>query len=373
MSDWYLNSLELSPENGIYVTKAIPFQPSTKYDSSSAWMGTKVRITGVQPSPVKISLQGQCTTQTALRSLAKYDAGIYNWNQDPDNIYLIRDLARRWKIYSMEVTANFDRDDYPFTITIITDKMAGEGFVQNAKTGTITSSPTDVTSFVNAGDQDTTFESIKITGAYYGGGNLAGAKITQDLMDYVLNVADILLDTAYFTFLDDYVAEHIYIDNLSSSTLFTRNKDSSTNVTYVTDHLAIANSGTLQYRFRLTHPTSQDPVLTLSLSGIVGTPKLEVSSNGTNWWETEKALISGNLVSYNLTKLAGNSDFYFRITTGATASVNISYIKLESWHKYSGQRPIPYLRANSVGDDMEISFTAGSLSYDFRYRDRWSI
>jgi hypothetical protein len=48
-------------------------------------------------------------------------------------------------------------------------------------------------------------------------------------------------------------------------------------------------------------------------------------------------------------------------------------MKLDSWHKFSGQRPIPYLRSNSVGDNMEISFTAGSLDYDFRYRDRWSI
>jgi hypothetical protein len=373
MSDWYLNSLELSPENGIFVTKAIPFTPSTKYDSSSAWMGTKVRVTGVQPSPVKISLQGQCTTQTALRSLTKYDAGVYNWNQDPDNLYLIRDLTRRWKIYSMEVVPTHDKDDYPFTITIITDKIAGEGFVQSTKQGTVISSPTDVMDLVNAGDQDTVLESIKITGAYYGGANLAGAKITQDLMEYVLNVADILLDKADITFFDDYVAEHIYIDNLASSTLFTRNKNTSTNVTYVTDHLAIASSGTLQYRFQLIHPTSQDPVLTLSLSGLTGVPKLEVSSNGINWWETEKALVSGGSIKYNLTKLAGSSDFYWRITTGATASINVSYMKLESWHKYSGQRPIPYLRANSVGDDMEISFTAGSLDYDMRYRDKWSI
>jgi hypothetical protein len=373
MSDWCLNSLELSPENGIFVTKAIPFAPSVKYDSTSAWMGTKVRVTGIQPSPVKISLQGLCTTQTALRSLTKYDAGTYNWNQDPEKLYLIRDLTRRWKIYSMEVDTTFDKDDYPFVITIITDKLAAEGIVQTSKTGTAIFSSTSVFDLVNAGDQDTYLESIKITGSYSGGLNLTGAKITQSLIDYSLNVAGTLLDTAYITFYDDFIAEHVYIDDLSSTYPFLRNTYSSVNVVYSTGELQIGNGGTLEYKFDLTHPLSMDPILTLSLSYLIGSPKLEVSWDGISWWETEKSLVAGNFVSYNLTRLAGSSLFYFRITTGAAVSLSVNYIKLHSWHKYSGQRPIPYLRANSVAEEFEISFTGGSLVYDFKYRDKWSI
>jgi hypothetical protein len=369
----YLNSLELSPDNGIYINKAPTYRPGTKYDSSSAWRGTKVRINGIQSSPVKITLQGHCSTDAALRSLVKYDASVYDWNLDSEDLYYITDLRKRWKIYSMEVQADFDKDDSPFTITMITDKMAGEGFVQNAKIGTASSSPTNVTGFLNAGDQDTYFESIKITGVYYGGLNCTSVKITQDLVAYVLNVADVLLDTAYMVFYDDYVVNHLYVDPFASATLFNRNKNSSTAATFDYDHIDIGNSGEVKYRFRLTHALSMDPELTLSISNLIGTPKLEVSQDGTVWWEVEKVLANGALTKYNLTKLAGASDFYFRITTGATSSLTLSYMKVDSWHRYSGQRPIPYLRANSVSDDMEITFSGGHCTYDFRYRDRWSV
>lgn len=370
---FYFNALELSPSNNIYVTAAPSFDPGNSYESTTSWRGRTIRISDVQPKPTKVVLKGFCTTEAALRSIVKYDSQNYDWNTDSEALYLIKDLSRRWKIYSMQVTFDYDWNTYPFTAIIVLNKVGGEGYVQTSKTGTSSSSPISIASILNAGDQDTFFDFIKITGAYSGGANLTSPAITQSTIGYVLNVADIILDTAYFEFYNDYTAKHTYIDAFATTNGFTRNKNSSTNVTFDTDHLDIAASGTLQYRFRLLHPLLQDPVLTLTIPSMTGSPALEVSPDASNWWEAERTLTTGSREDYNLTKLAGYDDFYFRITTAAGEALSLSYMKLISWHNYSGQRPIPYIRPNSTSETMSISFSAGAVDYDLRYRDKWSV
>lgn len=371
---FYLNSLSLTPDNGIYITEAVPVDPGSGYESTSIWHGTKTYVTDIQVKPTKVTFKGHCTTEAALRSLAKYHATNYNWNDDLESLYLIRDLSQRWKIYSLEFNFNYDHPGlpYPFTMVVTLVEPGAEGYVQTSKTGNSSSSPISVTSIINTGDQITYYDSIKITGSYSGGSNLTSPQIEQYLIGYSMNIADVLLDTAYFEFLNDYTAIHTYIDSFSNANGFNRNKSSSTNVTFSTNHLIIANSGELKYRFRLLHPMLQDPILTLSITSLVGAPVLEVSPDNVNWWVCEKTLVSGSLVDYNLTKLAGYSDFYFRITTNASSSLNLNYMKLISWHNYSGQRPIPYIRANSTSEQLNLSFTSGTLYYDIRYRDKWS-
>lgn len=371
---FYLGTLELSPTYGIYVTDAVTLDPSSDVDSNSFWHGTRVVVTDIQPKITKMTLRGHCSTDAALRSLARYHITNYNWNNDPDDVYLVKDLSRQWKVRALEFHYDHDHPGmpYPFTMTLTLSELGSEGYVLTSKTGSSASSPISVTSIVNAGDQDALYSSVKIIGTYSSGANLTVPKVTHYSVGYYFDVADVLLDTAYFEFFDDYTAKHTYIDSFNTTDGFTRNKNSSTNVTFSTDHLVIAASGTLQYRLSLIHPLLQDPVLTLSISSLVGSPKLEVSSDGAVWWECEKALVSGSLVNYNLTKLAGSSDFYFRITTAAGESLNVSYMKLISWHNYSGQRPIPYLRADSVSERLDLSFSAGTLGYDVRYRDKWS-
>jgi len=367
-----LNDLDLIPTNDIYVTDDVTFDPSSNVESNTTWHGTKVRVTDIQPKTTKVVLKGYCLTEAAQRSITKYDANNYNWNTDPENLYLVRDLSRRWKIRAMDVSTSFSWAKYPFSATITLSQISGEGYTQSSKTGVSASSPINVANIVNAGDKDTLFESMQILGGYSGGANLTLPLITHHTVGYDLKVADVILDTAYYIFYNDYTAKHVYIDSLNNSTLFTRNKSSSTNVTFDSDHLDIAANGELKYRFRLTHSLLVDPVLTLSTT-ITGTPTLEVSKDNSNWWEVEKALVSGNLVDYNLTKLAGSSDFYWRIVTAAGEAVVLSYMKQVSWHNYSGQKPIPYLRKDSVSEQMDLTFSAGSLDYDFRYRDAWSI
>jgi hypothetical protein len=252
------------------------------------------------------------------------------------------------------------------------EKLGAEGYVLGSKAGSSISSPISITGISNVGDQEARFESIKITGVYSSGANLGSPTLIQTLLSYNLVFADILLDSAYFEFFNDYTARHTYIDAFINSDKFTRNKYSSTNVNFYTNHLYLAPNGELKYRFRLKHPMLQDPVLTLSTSSVTGSPSLEVSPDGSNWWEVEKTLISGSLIKYNLTKLAGYSSFYFRFVTGASESFSLNYLKLISWHDYSGQRPIPYIRSNGQTETYSLSFTSGALVYDIRYRDNWS-
>jgi len=370
----YLNTLELSPTNNIYITDEPTFDPASSFEQNSTWRGTNVKITDIAPKATKIVLSGFCDTEAGIRSLVKYDVNNYNWNVDLESVYLIRDLSRRWKVSSMEVQYSLNRETYSFSATLNLEKMGAEGYVLTSKTGSSASSPVSVTDVLNVGDLNSMFEYIKITGSYSSGANLTSPQITHSLLGYVLNVSDILLDSAYFEFYNDYTAKHTYVDTLANTNKFTRNCNSSTNTTFDSNHLDIAANGVLQYRFRLKHPLLQDPILTLTTGSIVvGNPKLEVSPDGSNWWEVEKDFTAGSLVNYNLTKLAGYSDFYFRITTGASSSLSISYMKLVSWHDYGGQRPIPFITLGSYSETYVLSFSAGTLTFDMRYRDSWSM
>jgi len=372
-NDWYLNSLQLDPSSDIYITEAIGFKSSSKSDSTTSWSGTDISIRNIQPQPIKVSLKGFATTRTGWSNLMQYDSSNYNWNTDVDNVYLIEDLSRRWKVRKMSVSPTFDRNVLPFDIDLELDKISPEGYVENQATGTVTTSPTNITSLVNAGDKDTNFKSIAITGAYASGANLAYPILTQASVGYDLLVANVLLDTATFTFYDDLTAKHYYLDTLTSGTKNTRNCNSSTNVTFSTDRLQIAASGELKYKLDLAHPLMQDPILTLSIENLVSDPILQVSPDDTNWWDVEKTLVGGNQIDYNLTKLAGYSTFYWRIVTDSGDSLDITRIELESWHNYSGQGNIPYLRKNSVSETLAATMSAGNLTYDIRYRNKYNI
>ena len=372
---FYLNSLELSPINGIYITNTVSFDPSSTFETESFWHGTTVNVTDIQPKTAKVVLKGYCSTELALQSLAYYHITNYNWNEDSENVYLIKDLSRRWKVRSLELSYehSYPSMPYPFNITIILSEVGAEGYVQSSKEGSSNSSPVSITSILNLGDQINLYESLKIIGSYYDGSNLVSPVIEQDTVGYNIVISDVLLDSAEFEFYNNYTAKHTYIDVFVDSNKFTYNSNSSVNVTFSTNHLSVAANGSLVYRFQLGHPLLEDPVLTMTISSLVGSPKLEVSTDNVNWWECEKSLVAGSLIEYNLTKISGSNDFYFRVTTDSSSSLNIYYMKLVSWHNYSGQRPIPYLRANSVEEKLNLTFSAGAIAYDVRYRDKWSV
>jgi hypothetical protein len=371
---FYLNSLELSPTYNIFITDPVPFDPSSSFETQSVWHGTKVFITDITPKSTKVTIKGHATTEAALRSLAHYGLSNYNWNDDTENVYLIKDLSRRWKVYALDLNYEHGHLDmpFPFTMTLTLSEVGAEGYVQTSKTGSSASSPVSVTGILNDGDQINLYDSIKVTGSFSSGSNLTAPSLEQYTIGYFMDIADVLLDTAYFEFYNDYTAKHTYIDALANTNGFVRNANSSANVTFSTNHLIIASSGLLVYKFQLIHPLLQDPVLTLTTSSAIGTPKLEVSTDGTNWWECERSLSAGSQIDYNLTKISGASDFYFRIATDSASSLNIYYMKLVSWHSYSGQKPVPYLRSASTAERLDFTFTAGTLTYDVKYRDKWS-
>ncbi len=367
----YLNSLELSPTYGIYITEEPSFNSSANYESSSIWRGTRTYVSDISSKETKIKLKGFCNAESALRSILYYDSHNYNWNEDEDNVYLVRDLSRRWKVSLIEIEYGLDRETYSFTMNLVLEKYNPEGYVLSSKTGSSASSPISVTGIENGGDQNVLFESIKITGTYSSGSNLTSPILTQYLIGNDLEIANVVFDTAEYEFYNNYTAKYTYIDAFNTTDKFSRNKNDSTNATFDTDHVNITSSGELEYRFQLKHPLLQDPILTLTAS-ITGSPTIEVSPDGSTYWEVEKTFVSGSLVDYNLTKLAGYSDFYFKIVTGVSDSVALNYMKFVSWHDYSGQRPVPYIRPSSVEETYNLTFSAGTLDYDIRYRDNWS-
>ncbi len=372
---WYINSLELSPSEGIYLTKEPELKPSEKHVSNTTWMGLDVDISNVQPQQTKHSFSGWCTSLSNLRKIAIYSAGIYNWNDDPDSVYLIYELSRRWKIKSL-VLSNIvfqKEDEFSFDLDITLGTPRSEGYPARTSSGTLSGGNTSINGLINSGDVNSYFE-LGITGTYTSGANLTNPILTHSLLGYDIEVATKIHDTATFTFYSEgNKAKYYYLDPLTSGTLFTRNKESSTGVTFDTNHLDFANSSNMVFKYELLHPLISDPVLCLSISALSGDPVLQVSNDNTNWWDIDKSLVAGTRVNYPLTRISGSSTFYWRIVCDSNDSLTITRIEFTSWHNYSDSSPIPYIIAGATDDMVSISYSAGGGTYSLSWRDKFSI
>ena len=368
-----IGDLELSYSNGFIVYKDIDSPKAGDYRASAVLAGNRVYFDSTSPKATKFKIKVTCRTRSALESLMAYDIRNYYY-PDEDDTYLVEDSSRRWLIKSCFVSFQ-----YPGTVDIDCDVefvltspcSLGESLQQLS--GTISSSPTSITPLVNAGNVNAPFTSIAITGKY-SAANLAAAKLTHNITGYDLEIADVLHDEAMITFYPDILyAVLVAADPVESITRMDRNKVSSANVTFDTDHLVFANSSSLVMRYQIGHPLLADPVLTLSISGLTSDPVLEVSNDGNYWWEVDRALENGDLQEYTLTKLAGLGDFRWRIVCDSGDSLNLSRYVLESYHSISGQRPLPYIQAAATDEALAATMSAGNMDYDVRWREKHSV
>jgi len=367
---WRLNTLLLSSTNDIYVTEEPKFPTSPSVSTSLNSDGLTSRVTEYSNGVVKVSFGGTCISTTGVKNLMKYDSNNYDWTLDSEDVYLIKDLARKWKIglISVNIDDNEKTSTFGFSMDVYLDSRYSKSYTQTIKSGTATSSPTSITGISQSGDKNSYFDSMEFTGVYADSNNTTSVSLYDGTLGYTLNIVDTLLDTATYTFYNDFTAYHEYEDTFTSDTLFTRNKYESSNVTFGTNHLVFANSSYLTYKFELTHPLLQDPELFLNVTSLVSDPIIEVSPDNTTYWNIGRDMISGS-TNYPLDNLAGYSTFYVKITCDSGDSFNLNSLKIMSWHDYTGQKPILYIDTSGIDKSLTLSFSTGNVGYDIRYSD----
>jgi len=368
-----LGALELSYANGYVVYKDVESARAGDWRASAAWSGLKIYIDSIAPKAREFTLEVNCNTRSAFEALMFYDISNFNWSTE-DDTYLIEDSTRRWRVRGCFI--GFKRPgitNIDCTVKLLLDKPNSFGETINQKSGTISSSPTSITGLTNGGNVNAPFTSMAMTGKY-SAANLAAAALAHNITGYNLAIADVLHDEAVLTFyLDDMYAALAAVDPVESITRTDRNKLSSSGVTYASENLVFANSSSLVMRYQIGHPLLSDPILTLSVNTVVGSPTLEVSNDGNYYWEVDKALVAGDLEEYTLTKLAGLGDFRWRLLCGAGDSFKLSRYLLESYHSISGQQPLPYIQADATDEELEATLSAGNMDYDIRWRDKYSV
>jgi hypothetical protein len=369
-----IGSLELSYANGYVVYEDVDSSKAGDYRASAVLGGTKVFIDSVTSDATEFEFKVTCLTRSALNALMLYDQRNYYYPEE-DDVYLIEDSTRRWKVEGCRIShKNPATVDIDCDVELVLASVNSLGETINQLSGTITSSPTNITPLSNSGNVKAPFTSIEITGKYYSAANLAAAVLTHNLTGYTLEIADVLHDEAILTFYPDELYAYLNaVDPVESITRTDRNKLSSSGVTYSSGALVFANSSSLVMRYQIGHPLLADPVLTLSVSDLVSDPVLEVSNDGNYWWEVDKSLQDGDYEEYTLTKLAGLGDFRWRIVCDSGDSLKLSRYELESYHSISGQRPLPYIQAGATVEALAATFSAGNFEYDIRWRDKNAV
>ena len=116
---WWIGDLELSHSNGIYLTKAPNFPANSRGDSRLNSNGLTIDHVNIKNKPIMVTFAGWCDSLDHYRQIAQYDSHIYNWDDDNEDLYLIDNLTRQWKIQNLSLKTIADRGSlYNFRMTI---------------------------------------------------------------------------------------------------------------------------------------------------------------------------------------------------------------------------------------------------------------
>jgi hypothetical protein len=369
-----IGDLELSEANGFYITDPLEFPSTGKFDESSIWRGQQVYVSNISRNALKGKISGKTASRLAISNLLYYDVNNYDWNYDTEDIYLVEDSTRQWKLKMISIaTSPLVSEYFEFDINLVVEDPSSEGITLKTSTGSIVSSPTNITGLTNSGDKNANFETLQIDGVYYGASNAKNIRFQHNLSTYVFNISNEILDGASVFFYPKInKSNFIYEDFFASTNLWEHNRTSYSGVTFSTDKLIFGNSHYLVFKFDLLHPLQYDPILTLSIINLSGSPKIQVSKDNIYYWDIDHNLENGTSIEYTLTKLSGNSTFYVKIYCGAADAFELSYMKLNSWHSISGQQPYITVLANALNDILICTLTAGQINYILSWRDKYN-
>jgi hypothetical protein len=369
-----IGDLELSEANGFYITDPLEFPSTGKFDESSIWRGQQVYVSNISRNALKGKISGKTASRLAISNLLYYDVNNYDWNYDTEEIYLVEDNTRQWKLKMISVaTSPLVSEYFEFDINLVVEDPSSEGITLKTSTGSITGSPTNITGLTNSGDKNANFETLQIDGVYYGASNAKNIRFQHNVSTYPFNISNEILDGAKVFFYPKInKSNHIYEDFFASTTLWEHNRTSYSGVTFSTDKLVFGNSHYLVFKFDLLHPLQYDPILTLSIINLSGSPKVQVSKDNVYYWDIDHNLENGTSIEYTLTKLSGNSTFYIKIYCGTGDAFELSYMKLNSWHSISGQQPYITVLANALNDILICTLTAGQINYTLSWRDKYN-
>ena len=369
-----IGDLELSEENGFTVVDPLEFPSTGKFEENSIWRGQKVYISNISRNAVKGKIGGRCSSRLSISNLLYYDVNNYDWNYDTDDVYLVEDNTRMWKLKMVSVaTKPLISEYFEFEINVIVDDPSSEGITAKTSSGTITTSPSNITGLTNEGDKGANFESIQINGVYAGASNVKNINIKHYLSFYSLAACNELLHGAVLYFYPKTgKMNHVYEDSFSVTTKFNYNRFAYSGVTFSTNKLVFINSSYLIFKFDIGHPLQFSPILTLTILNLSGSPKIQVSKDNVYYWDIDQGLQNGTLIEYVLTKLSGQSTFYVKLYCGASDALQLTYMKLNSWHSISGQQPYIQVTAGSVNDILNCTLTAGNFTYVLSWRNKYN-
>ena len=369
-----IGDLELSEENGFTITDPLEFPSTGKFEENSIWRGQKVYVSNVSRNAVKGKISGKCNSRLSISNLLYYDVNNYDWNYDEEDIYLMEDNTRKWKLKMVSVATKPEISEYfNIEINIVVDDPSSAGVTLKTSSGSVISSPTNISGLTNDGDKNADFESIQINGVYYAASNPKVIKLQHNLSKYTLNIANEILDGSKLYFYPKISKmNYIYEDSFNFSLLFEHNRYSYSGISYTTNNLTFGSSSNLILKFDLGHALQYSPSLTLSIINLSGTPKIAVSEDNVYYWDIDQGLQNGSLIDYVLTKLSGKSIFYIKLYCGATDSFGLTYMKLNSWHSISGEQPYIQVLANTLNDVLICTLTNGQIDYTLSWRDKYN-
>lgn len=125
-------------------------------------------------------------------------------------------------------------------------------------------------------------------------------------------------------------------DDDFSTTNFKHTLAASLNISYdaTDDELDIADDGYIYYAIDTKYPITGIPALTAQINITAGTPTIQISTDGSTWYDIDTAIVDDVDTEYELDNatslsLKGKTSFYFRIDCGGTGAVTCSVKSFE--------------------------------------------
>ena len=376
VSNWKIGDLELNSGGSAsapgYKIFDVNIPDHSTPSNTSPRRGQRSFLSDFKAELVKVEMTGMIIGRAEKDALAYYDLNNFDWLSNDNDIYLVERETKRWRVLGFSLNTSplkpMSLERYSFVAVILLGSISPEGCIAESKTGNATNSLESITMMANAGNKDAPIDHIGISAAY-ATANPTDILVSFDDLGVDLEIAPVLLDGAILDFYPKQkLAYLVSEDTLQDGDRWQRNRAHYSGVSYSSKKLVFTVNGYLDYYYHIKHPLCDDPKLTLDASEVIGAPKLQAAADSGSWYDVD-TIING-VKKYTLTKLYGLSWFNWRILCGASDSLKLNSLKLESWHSISGQPEI-YVTAGASDEGATLKFTNGNLDYNLSWYDNY--